>query len=234
MSTPNKMTAMCGNCGEPHGIDVWNGINIGEHPELKEQVKDGSLFVWECPHCGGRNLAPYQTLYHDPAEHLMVWHIPENTVTEEQITSVTAQLKNLEGYVLRRVDDIGSLIEKVNIFDAGLDDVVLEMCKYVTKMELTGASSETTEPSPDAEGSSLPPAPEKTEAIRQAPFKFYKLDGPDNDLIFTYPLDGQMRGVKIGFQVYGDCQGIVSRNPVMTPDPGFARIDAAWLERFFG
>ena len=43
-----------------------------------------------------------------------------------------------------------------------------------------------------------------------------------------------MRGVKIGFQVYGDCQGIVSRNPVMTPDPGFARIDAAWLESFFG
>jgi hypothetical protein len=233
MPTPNKMTATCGNCGEPRDIDVWNGINIGEHPELKEQVKDGSLFVWECPHCGERNLAPYQALYHDPAEHLMIWHIPENTVTEEQIASVTAQLKDLEGYVLRRVDDIGSLIEKVNLFDAGLDDVVLEMCKYVTKMELTGASSETTEPSP-AEGSSPPLSPEDPEAIRQAPFKFYKLDGPDNDLIFSYPLNGEMRGVKIGFQVYGDCQGIVSRNPVMTPDPGFARIDAAWLESFFG
>ena len=215
------MMAICGNCRETHEIAVWNGINAGEHPELKEKVKDGSLFLWECPHCGASNLVSCQTLYHDPSECLMIWHIPENSVPEEQIASVTVQLKDLEGYTLRRVDDIGSLIEKVNLFDAGFDDIVIEMCKYVVKMELTAP----------AEGTS---APDKAETVRQAPFKFYKLDGADNDLIFSYPLDGQMHGIKIGFSVYEDCRGIVSRNPGMIPDPGFARIDAAWLERFFG
>ncbi len=231
MATSNKMTATCGKCGEPHEISVWNGINIGEHPELKEQVKDGSLFLWKCPHCGASNLAPYQVLYHDPGEHLMIWHIPENTVTEEQLAAVTAQLKDLEGYVLRRVDDIGSLIEKVNLFDAGLDDVVVEMCKYVAKMELTGASSEESGRQGPENGN--PPSAEYAAGIRQAPFKFYRIDGADDDLIFSYPLDGQMHGVKVGFQTYEDCRGIVSRNPVMTPGSGFARIDAAWLESFF-
>ena len=45
-----KVTAACPACGEKHGIEVWNRINVGENPELKAKVKDGSLFVWECPH----------------------------------------------------------------------------------------------------------------------------------------------------------------------------------------
>lgn len=44
-----KVTAACPACGEKHGIEVWNRINVGENPELKAKVKDGSLFVWECP-----------------------------------------------------------------------------------------------------------------------------------------------------------------------------------------
>lgn len=43
---------------------------------------------------------------------------------------------SLRGYTLRRVNDMGSLMEKVLVCDAGLDDVVLEMCKYVTKLEM--------------------------------------------------------------------------------------------------
>ena len=230
---PNKMTATCGNCGKQQEIEAWNGINLRAHPELKEKVKDGSLFVWECPHCGARNLAPYQVLYHDPDGHLMIWHIPGNTVSEQQVEAVTAQLQELDGYMLRRVDDIGSLIEKVNIFDAGLDDVVIEMCKYVTKLELTGASPEAGAARP-ADGTADPSVTDNAEAIRKAPFKFYRIESPDSDLLFSYPLGGKMHGVKIGFNVYEDCRGIVSRNPAIAPAPGFARIDAPWIERFFG
>ena len=41
-----KVTAACPACGEKKGIEVWNRINVGENPELKAKVKDGSLFVW--------------------------------------------------------------------------------------------------------------------------------------------------------------------------------------------
>lgn len=135
-----KVTAACPACGEKHGIEVWNRINVGENPELKAKVKDGSLFVWECPHCGKANLVQGQTLYHDPNERLMIWLMPDGILPEAQEKALEAQFEKisqtLEGYTLRRVSDIGSLIEKVNIFDAGLDDCVIEMCKYITKMEM--------------------------------------------------------------------------------------------------
>lgn len=135
-----KVTAACPACGEKHGIEVWNRINVGENPELKAKVKDGSLFVWECPHCGKANLVQGQTLYHDPNERLMIWLMPDGILPEAQEKALEAQFEKisqtLEGYTLRRVSDIGSLIEKVNIFDTGLDDCVIEMCKYITKMEM--------------------------------------------------------------------------------------------------
>ena len=196
-----KVTAACPACGEKHGIEVWNRINVGENPELKAKVKDGSLFVWECPHCGKANLVQGQTLYHDPNERLMIWLMPDGILPEAQEKALEAQFEKisqtLEGYTLRRVSDIGSLIEKVNIFDTGLDDCVIEMCKYITKMEIVEKETDK----------------EKAKEIMDAVFKFYKIDGADNDITLTYPVNGQMQGLQIGFNVYEDCRGIIKRNP---------------------
>ena len=215
----STLQATCSACGRTHAIPVWNGINVADEPELKARVKDGSLFVWECPDCGTVNLIRSQVLYHDPELRLMVWLLPSGAVPEEQVATVeaalNAQAAGLEGYVLRRVDDVGSLIEKVNIHDAGLDDRILEMCKYVTKMELA----------------------EKDRAhaavLLDAPFKFFRMEGADNEITMSYPFEGQMHGVQIGFNVYEDCRGILGRNPSVKEDPGFAIVDASWVSRFF-
>lgn len=215
----NTFQAPCTACGHKHEITVPGGINVGETPELKARVKDGSLFVWECPACGTANLARCQTLYHDPEQRLMVWLLPEGALPESRLAAVEAALEaqagELDGYVLRRVGDIGSLIEKVNIHDAGLDDRVMEMCKYVTKTEL-------------AEKDRIHAA-----EILDAPFKFYRMQGADNELTLSFPLGGQMHGVQIGFNVYEDCRGILGRNPSVQAGPGFARVDADWLARYF-
>jgi len=207
----------CTSCGEFHEVEAWNRINVRENPELKSKVKDGSLFVWECPHCGKMNLLRTQTLFHDPDNHLMIWMLPSGVLSEAQEQALENQLASLsdslEGYTLRRVDDIGSLIEKVNIFDAGLDDCTLEMCKYVTKMELNEKATD--------------------KELMDAPFKFYMVEGADNDLVLSYPLKGQMQGVKVGFNVYEDCAGIIRRNPSVKPGSGFARIDPDWVMKFF-
>lgn len=217
MNMSEKVTAVCAACGERHGIDVWNRINIGDNPELKSKVKDGSLFIWECPHCGKANLVQRQTLYHDPSDRLMIWLMPDGIIPEAQEKALEAQFdkisQTLDGYTLRRVTDVGTLIEKVNILDAGLDDCVIEMCKYITKMEMT----------------------EKGEGkdIMDVPFKFYRTDGPDNDIELSYPQNGRMHGLRIGFNVYEDCAGIIRRNPSVKPSSGFSRIDPAWVARFF-
>jgi hypothetical protein len=213
----DKVTAACSACGENHVVEIWNRINVKENPELKAKVKDGSLFMWECPHCGKANLARYQTLYHDPDSRLMIWAIPDGIMSEAQEKALEAQMETisqaLDGYTLRRVSDTGTLIEKVNIFDAGLDDCVIEMCKYITRMELAEK---------DKAGDAI-----------DARLKFYHIDGPDNDLEFSYPKDGQMHGLRIGFNVYEDCSGILRRNPSIKPSAGFSRIDPDWVARFF-
>lgn len=207
----------CMNCGQLHEVEVWNRINVRENPELKERVKDGSLFTWECPHCGKPNLIRTQTLYHDPDNHLMIWMLPDGVLSEAQEKALESQLAaisdSLEGYTLRRVDGIGTLIEKVNIFDAGLDDCVIEMCKHVTRMEMAQNASVKLDP--------------------DTPFKFFRMDGADNDLVLSYPKEGHMEALKVGFNVYEDCAGIIRRNPSVKPDPGFSRIDPRWVARFF-
>jgi len=198
----------CPRCGEYHNVETFNSVNTAKDPDLKARVKDGSLFVWECPHCGAKNLIKGELLYHDPEEKLMVWLLPEGA---RPPGAVEEAVKQLEGYSLRRVADAGSLIEKVNIHEAGLDDVTVEMLKMVTRTEMA----------------------EKTPAVQDVPMKFFRLDGPDNDIILSFPLDGSLQAVTVGFNVYEDCRSILSRNPSIAPAPGFAVVDSAWIESFF-
>ena len=225
MASAISTTAKCSKCGETTEIATCPNINVKESPELKEKIKNGSLFLWTCPSCGQVNLYPYQTLYHDPDEKVMVWLTPDNmsfsekALVESHIKAISGQIaadksgELLRGYVLRRVREAGEMIEKVNIFDAGLDDVAIEMCKYITKMEMAEKEQDK----------------EKAKAIMDAHFKFYKMDGPDNDVTLTYPLNGQIQGLVIGFNVYEDCRGIIKRNPDVVPAPGFSIVDAEWL-----
>ncbi len=215
MSIINEALAPCSKCGQQHKVIIYKSINTADNPELKAKVADGSLFLWECPHCGQMNLARYETLYHDPAGKLMVWLIPAGEISEAQMQAITMHTKAMGGYTLRRVNDMGTLMEKVLIAEAGLDDIVLEMCKYVTKLEMLQKSV----------------SAEQKDEFMASTFHFYRVEG-DGDgriLTFMYALDGQMLGVNVGWNVYQDCAGILERNPQIRPEEGFAKIDAEWL-----
>lgn len=198
----------CSHCHRSTQAEPVQRINTALDPELKTRVKDGSLFVWECPYCGTRNLLKYQTLYHDPEARLMVWLLPEGMTPPAEVEEA---VKDLEGYTLRRVLEVGDLIEKVNIHDAGLEDTVMEMCKWVTRRELSA----------------------KNPGMLSAKLRFLRMEGPDNEIVLAFPLNGQMQVVNIGFNVYEDARGILGRNPSIRPAPGFALVDGAWLDRFF-
>ena len=202
------MEAVCTNCGSKHAAAEIQGINVAENPELKARVRDGSLFVWECPCCGQRNLLRFQTLYHDPSRKLMIWLLPDGSRPPE---AVAEAIKALHGYTLRRVCDPGALVEKVNIFEAGLDDAVMELCKYVTAMEMA----------------------QKNPEAADAQFRFVRIEGADNDIVLAFPMNGSMQAVNIGFNVYEDARAIMARNPGAAPSDGFATVDREWVNCFF-
>ncbi len=215
MSIINEALTPCSKCGQQHKVVIYKSINVADNPELKAKVKDGSLFLWECPHCGQVNLAKYETLYHDPATKVMFWLMPQGEISESQMQAITMHTKAMGGYMLRRVNDMGTLMEKVLIAEAGLDDVVLEMCKYVTKLEMVQKSV----------------GAEQKDEFMASTFHFYRAEGEGDEriLTFMYAFAGQMLGVNVGWNVYQDCAGILERNPQIKPADGFERIDANWL-----
>lgn len=172
-------------------------VDTSASPELKEKVKSGEHFVWTCPDCGCVNLLHRPFLYHDPGERLMIL-LTDSDLRAEGLP---------EGYTGRIVRSTGELIEKIRIFDSGLDDVVMEMCKYVTLKEMN----------------------------KDVALKFFKTDGADAEMTFTYPQDGRMEMIAVGFNVYEDCAGILQRNPAIKEAArGLVRIDPDWLSKYFG
>ncbi|MCQ2158214.1 MAG: CpXC domain-containing protein [Bacteroidales bacterium] len=177
---------ICVKCGR-----VWEpGIPTTIDASLKEKVKDGSLFLLRCPQCGTPCLAEGPFIYHDALEKILVVFSP-TTLNVQQVP---------DGYTCRMVEDLGSLMEKVKIFDAGLSDIAVEICKFVTRRELG----------------------------KDVDLKFLKIDGADGEMTFTYPQDGQMQMLEVGGNVYADALAIISRNPSLQVS-GMQKINYAWL-----
>lgn len=211
MNFTDKQTYTCVNCGSAHEIETQASINIRENPELKEKVCNGSLFLWECPHCGTNNLSVFECIYHDPDNRLMIWLLPGSGIPDSD--KIKSLVREIPDYTLRKVNDAGSLIEKVKINEAGLDDMVIEMCKYVTIMEMT-ENGHKFNINPEDGISSL---------------KFYKLDGADNSIIFAFPVDGEIKLISAGLNVYEDCRRILSGRSEFQNFETFAEIDSKWL-----
>ena len=202
----SDLHTVCRRCGAESSIPATSLINVSVNPDLKERLLSGELFIWECPECGERNLAVFPLLYHDPTEKIMLWLSDSQASTEEQMKRAIA-VEGMEGYTGRIVDTPGALIEKVKIFDAGLDDIAVELCKYVTRQEMG----------------------------KDVDLLFFGIDGADNEITLTYPENGEMQMLRIGFNVYEDCAAIVRRNPDMKKAAtGLCRVGRSFVEGFLG
>ena len=197
------VNARCRRCGSEARHPAYNIINTAESPELKEKLLSGELFMWTCPACGTDNLLRYPLLYHDPAQKLLLWLSDGNAAVEEKMAATIASEESLSVYTARIVDTPGDLIEKVKIYDAGLEDIPMEICKFVTRQELG----------------------------KDVELKFFRMEGADHRILLTYPENGEMQVLEDGFSVYEDAAGIFRRNPQMKAS-GLVRVDSRWLENY--
>ena len=192
----SEIKTTCSRCGTQFSAEVPQSVNAALASDLKEQVRSGELFKRACPVCGTVNLLKFPFLYYDTDERLMIV-LSETPLAADGLP---------EGFTGRLVGSVGELVEKVKIFGCGLDDIVIEMCKFVTCQELK----------------------------KDVTLRFVGTEGADGEMTFTYPENGQMELVAVGFNVYEDCAGILQRNPVIRDSAtGLATVDQAWLSRFF-
>lgn len=192
-----QINMQCRSCSKEYSVPFNGIINVGSDPDLRVRVASGEFFLHECPYCGAKNLIPAQNcLYHDALNKIMIVFSPLSLKMEDVP----------QDYTCRLVGSIGELIEKVKIFSASLDDVVIEMCKYVLRGEMK----------------------------KDVDLKFVGISGADSEMTFTYPQNSRMEMIAVGFNVYEDCAGIVRRNPELHEAArGCVTVDKDWLKKFF-
>lgn len=97
-------------------------IDVKRSLQLKEKVLDSSLFTYNCPNCGYTTLVAYDCLYVDKDKKLMI----RLGKDRHDLTC-----NNDGGFTLRTVSDPNELVEKILLFDLGLDDRAVELEKHI-------------------------------------------------------------------------------------------------------
>jgi hypothetical protein len=66
----------CPNCQTPFIADVYQLVDVGQQPELKQLVLSGQLNLAVCPRCGAGGQISTPLVYHDPAHELFMTFVP--------------------------------------------------------------------------------------------------------------------------------------------------------------
>ena len=119
----------CPKCGKHHTFQVWDSINLMEHPDMREKVRNDEAFRVQCPDCGASALLNYNFLYHDPEEKIFIFCNAEQTACDEIRRVLTDENNAFKNYTKRIVPSYNAFKEKLLIFDARLDDKLVEIMK---------------------------------------------------------------------------------------------------------
>ena len=142
MSRHETVKITCPQCKKESDFRIWSSINTQLDPELKSAVRDQSVFLFECPECGKKNSINYGFLYHQMEDNIMIHYAN----TEENVQECLELYRNEDnemmkemfdaGYLIRVVRSREALLEKLAIFDAGLDDRIIEIIKLLYLVQL--------------------------------------------------------------------------------------------------
>ena len=132
----------CPQCGKEREVILWEKVNVRMTPDLKEHLFNGTLNMLKCKDCGYEARIYIPLIYHDMDKNFFIHFAPDYPVGEEKklienLVKETAMLFD-DSYNnrLRVVFDYKGLLEKIQIFDEGLDDRTIEVCKLLARTQL--------------------------------------------------------------------------------------------------
>lgn len=128
---------VCPKCGKQGKFPVWEKVDVQAQPALKAALHYGALFRYQCPKCGTLVNINYSVLYEDADKKLALYYAANQEDVQQMQQVFNSAPKDYDGptpwgdYKKRIVVSQNQLREKVLIFDAGLDDRVIELLKLV-------------------------------------------------------------------------------------------------------
>lgn len=141
MSQNTSQTVKCPKCEAMHPVTVWTTIDAKQDPDLKQDILSRKINIFSCPDCGQMALMPSPLFYKDEDKKLILYFSPATThqdrqrLFEDLKQKSSAEIKQMQGYHLRFISEYNELLEKILIFDAGLDDKVVEFLKMMILMQ---------------------------------------------------------------------------------------------------
>lgn len=196
MSTFVPSTIIC-TCGEHYLVEVANGLHISARPDIREQILAGTFHHFNCPNCGATTVVDKLLSYTDfPKRHWftiapsngMPWRrrwleIANESFTATMVNNAPPMVVQWSTEMTRRLMfGLASLREKLVVFDAGLDDRVVELLKIQLIRDLRDRFS--------------------------AAHYFHLVAARPDQLVFerTHP-DGLIRGFELPRSLYDDLAG---------------------------
>ncbi len=121
-------------CGHEFETKLWDSLNVTESKELKGKLLSGEINQVQCPECQKKSYIEKSLLYHDMDQRLWVQMLPptERSKWPELQEEYEEEIKKNSGikkYHFRLAFGREELLEKVRIFDANLDDRIIELLK---------------------------------------------------------------------------------------------------------
>jgi len=129
VSITGTVRVRCPACGREQDVKLVQSINAEKDAAVKKRLLAGELNVLECE-CGKRTQLAANVVYHDPAKDLFIRVVPGGDPAAIEKAAAQFRAAGATG-VQRLVPSLNALIEKVKIFDAGLDDWAVEMTKVL-------------------------------------------------------------------------------------------------------
>lgn len=145
----------CPTCGHRFLVELAAGIPITRMPQVREQILDGTFHVFPCPSCGKPTAVEASMVYTDVQRGQYVgvesaaglsWQaalMRHQTVFEDCFVNAPSVARDIGRTVKKRiVFGFRALREKLLLWDAGLDDYVVEAVKGDLARELDMQPSE--------------------------------------------------------------------------------------------
>lgn len=139
MSQCETVKGKCPTCFLEQDITLWNSINTSLNSELKPMLLSQDILRVKCSGCGAILMLGYPLLYHDMEKQLMISFEPG---PQEEMPAPPPFMGD---YQLRMVHTPNHLVEKILLFDDGLDDRAIELVKLRVCHELISAYGDTLE-----------------------------------------------------------------------------------------
>lgn len=136
MSLKQIVQFSCPYCNNKQPFTIWQSLNASVDPKARADLLEGKLLEFTCELCTKTVIVNSPLLYHDPVRQFMIFLRSANDPISPPAPNQFPFDEFTGNYLLRVVEEERSLVEKIRIFEAELDDRLIEIIKLTSKINL--------------------------------------------------------------------------------------------------